>query len=64
MTQCTRKEFLSDLGFLTPVIKKLGGQEAIVINVPTLSYDYDHPDEHRVAPNDPAIPYEWKLKEG
>ncbi len=38
--------------------------EAIMINIPTEVYNYDHPDEHRLAPHSNDIPYEWKRKDG
>jgi dTDP-4-dehydrorhamnose 3,5-epimerase len=38
--------------------------EAIVINCPTEVYDYDDPDEFRVAPHDNDIPYDWARKDG
>ena len=39
-------------------------EEAIIINIPTESYDYTNPDEHRIDPHDNNIPYEWKRKNG
>jgi len=39
-------------------------EEAIIINIPTEVYDYEHPDEKRLDPNDINIPYEWKRKDG
>lgn len=38
-------------------------EEAIVINVPTEVYNYEHPDEHRIDPHDNDIPYDWKRKD-
>ena len=38
-------------------------EEAIVINVPTELYNYDHPDEYRLDPYDGGIPYDWKRKD-
>ncbi len=38
--------------------------EAICINVPTHPYNYDQPDEYRVAPNSKEIPYDWGRKDG
>jgi dTDP-4-dehydrorhamnose 3,5-epimerase len=35
-----------------------------MINCPTEPYDPDKPDEFRRPPDDPKIPYDWKLKEG
>ena len=39
-------------------------EEAIVVNVPTESYNYESPDEFRLDPHDNDIPYEWKRKDG
>ena len=44
--------------------KNIGTEEAIVINTVTEPYNYEHPDEHRVAYNDPNIPYDWEIKMG
>jgi len=38
--------------------------EAIVINIPTNIYNYQEPDEYRVAPHDGTIPYDWARKDG
>ena len=38
--------------------------EAIVINCPTEAYNYEKPDEFRVDPHDPDIPYDWARKDG
>jgi dTDP-4-dehydrorhamnose 3,5-epimerase len=43
--------------------KAIGTEEAIMLNLPTEVYRYDAPDEHRVDPHSPAIPYDWSLKE-
>jgi dTDP-4-dehydrorhamnose 3,5-epimerase len=39
-------------------------EEAIVVNIPTESYDYEAPDEFRLDPHDNDIPYDWKRKDG
>jgi dTDP-4-dehydrorhamnose 3,5-epimerase len=39
-------------------------EEAIVVNIPTESYDYETPDEFRLDPHDNDIPYDWKRKDG
>lgn len=44
--------------------KCIGETEALLINVPTEAYDVTHPDEYRVGPNDPSIPYDWERKDG
>jgi dTDP-4-dehydrorhamnose 3,5-epimerase len=38
--------------------------EAIIINIPTEPYDYEHPDENRIDPHDNEIPYDWSRKDG
>ncbi len=38
--------------------------EAIVVNTPTETYDYEDPDEFRVHPHENDIPYEWERKDG
>jgi dTDP-4-dehydrorhamnose 3,5-epimerase len=43
--------------------KAIGTQEAILLNLPTEPYRHDAPDEYRVDPRSPAIPYDWALKE-
>lgn len=37
----------------------LEGPEARIINIPTLPYRYQNPDEFRYPWNSPAIPYRW-----
>jgi len=44
--------------------KGIGIEPAYLINLPTEPYDYNSPDEFRIPPHDPAIPYDWTLKEG
>jgi dTDP-4-dehydrorhamnose 3,5-epimerase len=39
-------------------------EEAIVINIPTEAYDYEHPDEQRLDPHKNDIPYDWRRKDG
>jgi dTDP-4-dehydrorhamnose 3,5-epimerase len=34
--------------------------EAMIMNIPTLPYNYETPDEYRVDPHDPSIPFDWK----
>ena len=38
--------------------------EAIIVNIPTESYNYKTPDEFRLDPHDNDIPYDWKRKDG
>ena len=44
--------------------KCIGVEEAIVINIPTETYNYENPDEYRLDPHNNDIPYNWKLREG
>jgi len=44
-------------------IKCIGEQEAILLNIPTEPFRYDEPDEYRIAPHDPAIPYDWSRQD-
>jgi dTDP-4-dehydrorhamnose 3,5-epimerase len=39
-------------------------EEAIVVNIPTKVYNYEHPDEQRLDPYENDIPYDWKRKDG
>ena len=39
-------------------------EEAIMVNIPTESYDYENPDEQRIDPHENDIPYEWRRKDG
>jgi dTDP-4-dehydrorhamnose 3,5-epimerase len=44
--------------------KCISEEEAIVVNVPTEVYDYKNPDEFRLDPHTPDIPYDWSRKDG
>lgn len=44
--------------------KAVGTEEALVLNLPTEPYNRQQPDEYRLPPHDPSIPYDWALKEG
>jgi dTDP-4-dehydrorhamnose 3,5-epimerase len=44
----------------TPV----GGEMAILLNIPTEHYVYDEPDELRRPPFDPEIPFDWRTEGG
>ncbi len=37
----------------------LGGEEAYLLHLNTRPFDFDHPDEERLAADDPGIPYRW-----
>lgn len=42
--------------------KCVGDQEAIVVNCPTELYNYRQPDEFRIDPSSPDVPYDWATK--
>lgn len=42
--------------------KAVGGGDAYVVNFPTRLYDYEKPDEYRIAQDSPDVPYAWDLK--
>jgi dTDP-4-dehydrorhamnose 3,5-epimerase len=44
--------------------KCISDEEAMVINCPTETYDYENPDEFRIDPHQNEIPYEWERKDG
>ena len=44
--------------------KGVGDTEAVIVNVPTELYNYDEPDEFRLAPHSNEIPYDWTLVDG
>jgi len=44
--------------------KCISDKEAMVINCPTEVYNYESPDEYRIDPHDPMIPYDWGRKDG
>jgi dTDP-4-dehydrorhamnose 3,5-epimerase len=44
--------------------KCIGEREVMVMNIPTEVYVCEEPDEHRVPPDDPSIPYDWKRHDG
>lgn len=41
-------------------MKGVGTAPAYLINCPTEVYNYDNPDEYRIDPYDPSIPYNWR----
>ena len=62
------------VGMLNPVLvrvpslvyhgwKCISEETSIVVNVPTEPYNYDDPDEYRLAPHD-TLPYDWTRKDG
>ncbi len=44
--------------------KNVGLEEAVVLNVPTLPYRHDQPDEYRVDPHSSEIPHDWNRRDG
>ncbi len=44
--------------------KTISENEALVINLPTNTYNYSEPDELREHPHDNDIPYDWQRKDG
>ena len=44
--------------------KAIGSEPAYVINVPTLPYDRERPDEYRKPFDTREIPYDWEIKMG
>ncbi len=44
--------------------KAVGTETALIINFPTELYNYQEPDEYRVAWDSPDIPYDWGAKNG
>ena len=44
--------------------KCISDEEAMVVNCPTDTYDYEKPDEFRLDPHQNEIPYEWERKDG
>ncbi len=44
-------------------MKGLGDEPALIVNVPTETYDYADPDEHRVPPHDGGVPYDWSRRD-
>src|SRR5206468_9363151 len=57
----------SDLLVIPPFVlhgmKGIGTEPAFLINVPTEHYVYDDPDEFRVDPHSPDVPYRWERKD-
>jgi dTDP-4-dehydrorhamnose 3,5-epimerase len=42
----------------------VSAEEAMIVNIPTETYDYGSPDEQRLDPHKNDIPYDWKRKDG
>ncbi len=45
-------------------LQNLGTDDALVINFPTLPYEYEDPDHWRLPMDTPQIPYEWNVARG
>ncbi len=45
-------------------MKGIGVEPAYLINTPTDHYVYDDPDEFRVDPHSPDVPYRWDRRDG
>ena len=43
--------------------KCIGTEEALMLNVPTETYNYDEPDEYRLPAHDNDIPYDWSRED-
>jgi dTDP-4-dehydrorhamnose 3,5-epimerase len=44
--------------------KGIGKETAYFLSIPTLPYNYQEPDEYRLPPDAPEIPYDWGLAPG
>ena len=44
--------------------KCISQKEALIINTPTQTYNYDEPDEYRIDPHQNEIPYDWTRRDG
>jgi dTDP-4-dehydrorhamnose 3,5-epimerase len=44
--------------------KGIGTDTAYFLSIPTLPYNYQEPDEYRLPPDTPEIPYDWGLAPG
>ncbi|NJD76646.1 MAG: dTDP-4-dehydrorhamnose 3,5-epimerase [Candidatus Methanoperedens sp.] len=44
--------------------KAVGMETAYFLNIPTLPYNYEEPDEFRLPPDTREIPYDWGLTPG
>ncbi|MBM3334755.1 dTDP-4-dehydrorhamnose 3,5-epimerase family protein [Candidatus Sumerlaeota bacterium] len=45
-------------------MKGISPGEALVLNIPTEVYCRENPDEYRLPPHSPEIPYSWERKDG
>lgn len=42
----------------------VGSEEAVVLNITDVPYNYADPDEQRRPAHDPSIPYRWGIQDG
>ena len=42
-------------------IQNLGSTDALMLNFPSVAYDYDDPDHYRLPYDSPLIPYSWTV---
>jgi dTDP-4-dehydrorhamnose 3,5-epimerase len=45
-------------------MKGIGTEPAYLINTPSEHYLHTEPDEHRIPPDSPDVPYDWGRKDG
>ena len=45
-------------------VKAIGTEPGYLVNCPDQPYNYSNPDEHRIAPHSPEVPYDWSRKDG
>ena len=43
-------------------LQNLGSSDALLLNFPTLAYDYENPDHYRLPYDTDQIPYSWALR--
>lgn len=41
--------------------RAIGAREAFALHLNSLPFSAEHPDEDRLSPNDPSIPFQWRL---
>ncbi|NLC57864.1 MAG: dTDP-4-dehydrorhamnose 3,5-epimerase [Armatimonadetes bacterium] len=42
--------------------KTIGVETALLLNFPTHVYDHQAPDEYRLPPDSPEVPYDWAIR--
>jgi dTDP-4-dehydrorhamnose 3,5-epimerase len=43
-------------------LQGIGNIESMCVNVSTIPYNYEEPDEFKIDPHSPEIPYDWNKK--